>query len=84
MGMKATQEQPREPGTFYVGGPVINLVGSELEIEAVENGYQVRTMEYVKDSDGDNTRKYRRYVFNDSTEMLKAIDFWTKKQEVSK
>ena len=69
---------------MYIGGPVINLVGEELEIEAVENGYTVRTSEYIKDKDGDMTRKWRRYVFNDSIEMLKAIDFWTKKQEVSK
>jgi hypothetical protein len=81
--MKQTQPKP-SPGMYYIGGPVINLLGEEIGIEAVENGYSVKMVEIYKDDDGDNCRRHRHYVFTDSQEMLKAIDFWTSKQEVGK
>ena len=37
-----------------------------------------------KDSDGDSIRKFRSYVFNEADDLLSAIRFWTKKQEIGK
>ena len=76
MKMKTTERFAKDAGLVVFGdGDIISIVGEELTIEVVDNGYLIRASESVNlDS------KRRQYVFTSDDELLQAVRFWATKQ----